>query len=177
MKVRIRKFKADDAPLFLTAVQESVAEVGRWLPWCHDGYNIDDATEWVTTAEDNWRNDLDYRFIIESGDTGRILGSVGINQIVRAHGVGNLGYWVRTSAISKGVCSSAAKQAVHIAFSELGFTRIEIHVLVDNIASAKVAEKIGARYEGTLRNKIRFNGVALPARTFSIIPADYGCGF
>lgn len=177
MNVRIRKFKSNDAPAFFTAVQESVAAVGRWLPWCHEGYTIEDATEWVTTAEDNWRNDLDYRFIIENEDTGSILGSVGINQIVRAHGVGNLGYWVRSSETSQGVCSRASRQAVHFAFTELGFTRLEIHVLVDNIASAKVAEKIGARYEGTLRNKIRFNGVALPARAFSIIPADYGFGF
>lgn len=174
MDIQIRKFKSEDAAEFLIAVKESVVEVGRWLPWCHEGYTIDDAVEWAESAEDHWQSDTDYRFIIEQTGDRRILGSVGINQIVRAHGIGNLGYWVRTSSTRCGVCSSAARQLVTLAFAELGFSRIEIHMLVDNVASARVAVKIGASYEGTLRNKIKYNGMPMSARTYSIIPSDYG---
>lgn len=144
------------------------------MPWCHAGYTLDDATDWVETAESVWNDDSDYRFIIEQTESGRVLGSVAINQIVRAYGTGHLGYWVRSTSTGNGVCTSAARQAVEYAFSHLGFTRIEIHVLVDNIASNLVAEKIGATFEGTLRNKLVLGGEPLPAKTWSIIPGDYG---
>lgn len=98
--------------------------------------------------------------------------SVGI--AVYGYRTGNLGYWVRSTSTGCGVCTSAARQAVEYAFLHLGFTRIEIHVLVDNIASAQVAEKIGATFERTLRNKLVYGGVPLPAKTWSIIPGDYG---
>lgn len=102
-----------------------------------------------------------------------ILGSVGINQIVKQHQIGNLGYWVRSSVLGKGICTFAAKQAVIVAFNELNLQRIEIHVVTDNVASNSVALKIGGLYEGTARNKLIFHGISVPAKCYSIIPSDY----
>src|SRR5438309_1190355 len=36
----IRPYQIGDAPLLFEAATESVAEVYRWLPWCHPGYSI-----------------------------------------------------------------------------------------------------------------------------------------
>lgn len=173
MDIQIRKFKAEDAPEFLEAVVESVDHLSQWLMWCSDEYDIGDAEEWVSTAEEHWQAGTDYRCIIEEVSSNRIVGCVGINQIVALHKVGNLGYWVRHSAINRGACSRAASALTRLAFTELGVQRIEITIHPDNRPSNIVARKIGAVYEGTFRNKIVFNCEPAPANCYSIIPSDY----
>lgn len=173
MEILIRQFKESDAKEFHAAVLESVEHLSEWLPWCTPDYSVPDATDWANSAAQTWKDGTDYRFLIEDAKTGRLLGSVGINQVVSQHKRGNLGYWVRKSAINQGICTQAARQAVSFAFEELGFQRIEIHVLTNNNSSNAVAAKIGGVYEGTFRNKLVYNDKALPAKCYSIIPADY----
>jgi RimJ/RimL family protein N-acetyltransferase len=174
VKITLREFKESDAEEFQAAVLESVEHLSNWLPWCTPDYSIEDATEWARSAAQTWRDGTDYRFLIEDLKAGRILGSVGINQVVAQHQRGNLGYWVRKSAINQGICTQAARQVVLFAFESLGFQRLEIHVHTNNDASNAVAAKLGAVYEGTFRNKLVFRGQSLPAKCYSIIPADYG---
>ena|ERR1051326_1798855 len=47
--VAIRKYRDGDAELLYEAVRESIAEVSRWLPWCHEGYSIEESREFVAT--------------------------------------------------------------------------------------------------------------------------------
>jgi RimJ/RimL family protein N-acetyltransferase len=150
-----------------------VEHLSRWMAWCTPDYSFKDAMEWSGSAALTWRNGTDYRFVIADADENRLLGSVGINQVVQQHRVGNLGYWVRQSDINRGVCSIAARQAAQLAFQQLGFHRIEIHILENNHASNAVACKIGGQYEGTFRNKLVHNGRSLPAKCYSIVPGDY----
>jgi RimJ/RimL family protein N-acetyltransferase len=173
VQINIRKFKEGDAQEFQVAVLESVVHLSRWLSWCTSNYSIGDATEWVRSATDTWESGTDYRFVIEDAETFQILGTVGINQVVPQHKIGNLGYWVRNSAIDQGVCTESARQVVVFAFEKLGFKRIELHILTDNDASNAVASKLGGKYEGIFRNKLYYKGESLPAKCYSIVPSDY----
>jgi ribosomal-protein-serine acetyltransferase len=86
--------------------------------------------------------------------TERYLGSCGLCPVEREHRTAGLGFWVRTSATRRGAATSAARLVVAFGFAELGLHRIELMVAVDNAASHRVAEKIGAAYEGTLRRRL-----------------------
>ena len=174
MDIAIRRYRASDAEAFHAAVLESTGHISAWLPWCTPDYSIEDATEWAASAARTWEEGSDYRFVIEDRDTLQFLGSVGINQVVHQHRIGNLGYWVRKSAINNDVCTRAARLAVRTAFEQLGFQRIEIHVHTENAASNRVAAKLGGLYEGIVRNKLWFKGASVPAKCYSIIPGDYG---
>ena len=174
MSIGIRKYKESDAEAFQQAVLESVEHVSKWLSWCTEDYRIDDANLWVSSAHKTWENGSNYRFLIENLDNFEILGAVGINQVVTQHQVGNLGYWIRASALNKGYCTQAAKLAIKYAFSELDFKRIEIHVLTENKESNAVALNLGGTFEGTVRNKLMHNGTSMPANCYSVIPDDYG---
>ena len=107
MEVSIRKFSHLDAPEFHEAVVESAEHLSYWLPWCTPDYALKDAEDWCSSASTVWQAGTDYRFLIENQVSKEILGSVGFNQIVKNHRIGNLGYWVRKSALNKGVCSQA----------------------------------------------------------------------
>jgi RimJ/RimL family protein N-acetyltransferase len=55
-------------------------------------------------------------------------------------------------------------------FKELKLNRIETLVAVDNLASQRVAAKVGAVREGILRNRLLLRGKIHDAVMFSLIP-------
>jgi RimJ/RimL family protein N-acetyltransferase len=57
-------------------------------------------------------------------------------------------------------------------FEDLGLQRIEITAAVGNVASQRVAEKIGAVREGLLRNRFLLQGRSHDAYLYSLIPED-----
>jgi RimJ/RimL family protein N-acetyltransferase len=134
---------------------------------------------WTSSAASCWDNGTDYRFVVVDACSDDILGGVGINQVVAQHQAGNLGYWVRTSALNRGVCTTAARLACEFAFQHLKFVRLDVHVHPDNMASNSVAVKLGGVFEGTQRNRIMMHGEPCAANCYSIIPSDLGincCG-
>jgi RimJ/RimL family protein N-acetyltransferase len=100
------------------------------------------------------------------------LGSCGLNRLDWLTLYGNLGYWVRSSAAGTGVATAATRLLLDFAFERLGLFRVEIVAAVGNLASQRVAEKVGATREGCARNRCRGGGVQHDAYVYSVIPVD-----
>jgi len=169
----VRFYREDDAPRLFEAVRESIPEVSPWLGWCHVNYSIEESRDFVRSRSQKAQTDEWYSFgIFDRGNGERFLGGVGLNFINRVHQFGNLGYWVRTSATGKGVASRASRLVARFAFEELGLHRIEIVAAVPNIASQRVAEKIGAVREAVLRKRLLIGGESQDAVMFSLVRED-----
>lgn len=173
-KIIVRTYRAEDAGALYEAARESIAEVSVWLPWCHENYSIEESREFVVSRELASQGDEWYSFAVFEKDAERFLGGVGLNFINRVHQVGNLGYWVRTSAAGRGIATQAAHLVARFGFEQRGLHRIEILAAVENIASQRVAEKIGAVREGVLRKRLLINGESRDAVMFSLLPEDVG---
>ena len=171
-KILIRPHAAGDVGPMHEAVVESMATVGRWMAWCHEGYSMQDAMTFYERCATAWDTDGDREFGIFDAGSGEVLGCVGINQINRVNRFANMGYWVRASRERRGIASAAARLASGFAFAGLGLARIEIVVLPGNAASRRVAEKIGARFECIARNRLQFGDEARDAALYSVVPDD-----
>ena len=86
----------------------------------------------------------------------------------------NLGYWVGEAHRGRGLATDAARQVSVAGFDDLGLARIEIVALADNIASQRVAAKLGALREGVSGNRVVLAGQARDAVVFSLSPGDLG---
>ena len=170
--ISIRTYREGDADVLYEAVRESIAEVSPWLPWCHEDYSIEESREFVSTRGKSAADGEWYSFGVFEKDSGKFLGGVGLNFINRVHLMANLGYWVRSSSVGRGVATSATKLAASFGFEELGLHRIEIVAAVENIASQRVAEKAGAVREGVLRKRLLIRGESQDAVLFSLVPED-----
>jgi RimJ/RimL family protein N-acetyltransferase len=149
----IRLYELADEDELQAAVVESAAEVGQWMGWCHPEYSRDDARRWILTQQELARQGLAYEFSIRS-ETGSFLGGCGVNQVNKANRFANLGYWVRISAMGRGVAPVAARLVADQIFRETDLIRLEIVCAIDNVRSQRVAEKIGAVREGVLRSRL-----------------------
>ncbi len=170
--IRLRRYRVADVPLLFAAVRESIKEISRWMEWCHPAYSIEESSTWVLSRDEAWASGAEYGFVITDAQTGMLLGGVGLNFLRRENQSANLGYWVRTSQAGRGVASAATILTARFGFEELGLTRIEIVAAVGNLASQRVAEKVGATREGVLRNRLIINGQPHDAVMFSLVPQD-----
>ena len=165
----IRPYAEVDVPHIFAAAEESRGHVGEWMSWMTEDYSLSDAKEWVRFALPAWDDGAAYEFVIIDQQDGAVAGSCGLNQINRADRVCNLGYWVRVSKLRLGAARQAALLLKEIGLNEIGLNRLEIVVAVENVASQRVAESVGAVYEGIQRQRICIHGVAHDARMYALV--------
>jgi RimJ/RimL family protein N-acetyltransferase len=151
-----------------------VGDVSRWLPWCHAAYTHADAEAWISACMLAWQREESYPFFIFDSAGRQLLGGCALNEIDRPRLRANLGYWIRSSRARCGLATAAARLVARFALETLAMQRVEIVAAVDNLASQRVATKLGAVCEGLLRNRLRIRDMAFDAYGYSLIPADIG---
>ena len=151
LNISIEKVSLERALERYEAIVESNVE------WFNNGvlpklkYSMDELEHLTKGFIEGWENDAIYAFNILDVSNNQIVGFAGLNFIIHQYQIAGLFYQVRTSRIGEGIATEAAKLIVRYGFDELGFQRIELVILKDNVPSQKVAEKLGAVREGLLR--------------------------
>lgn len=170
--VVLRPWQKADADRLWAAMQESQAEMHRWLPVTSGVASIDDVRAYIRDTQ-NWRVAGDgYDFTVEDASSADLLGGCGLSQINRNHRFANLYYWVRTSRTRQGVARRAIRLAARFGIESLGLQRVEVVVQVGNVASMRAAEGAGAQREGVLRSRLFNRGAAVDAVMYSLIAED-----
>lgn len=168
--VRIRPFRAEDAPAIAAACQDP--DVPRWIPIIPVPYTEVDARRFILLSLQAWNDGSGYEFAIVDARTDRYVGSVGIQpgSNPRRHAVG---YMVAPEMRGRGIATRGLKLAVRWAFENLAVERLALWTLPGNVASQRVAEKAGFRWEGIVRNwDSGRDGQPLDVVMFSMTPDD-----
>ena len=108
-------------------------------------------------------------FAVEAG--GRPVGRVGFG-LNTAHRIAQIGYWVDPGERGRGYATEAARAACRWAFDDLGLGLIEWRAEVGNIASRRVAERVGFVVEATLRGRLMHRGELVDAWVGSLLPGE-----
>jgi ribosomal-protein-alanine N-acetyltransferase len=96
-------------------------------------------------------------FVIEH--QGQVVGQLNVANILYGS-VSNavIGYWVVPEVAGKGITPTAVALATDYLFNVVGLHRVEIDIRPENVASLRVVEKLGFRYEGLKERYIHING-------------------
>lgn len=166
--VCLRRFHpADAAPLF-EAVRESLAELSAFMTWCHQAYSLEDSRTFIIRSSSDWDKGEQYNFAIYDSKETTLMGVIGLNHINQSHRFANIGYWVRQSCTRRGTGTAATLLVAEFGLGDLGLQRLEILIPDHNIASRRVAEKTGAKFEGRLRNRLVLADEAHDALLYSL---------
>ena len=101
---------------------------------------------------------LKFQLAITLPDTGQLIGNAGIRIKTAGGHEADIGYELDPQHWGRGYASEAVRALVRFGFEELHLHRISAHCLAENVASARVLEKLGMRLEGRLRDSEHFKG-------------------
>jgi len=163
----LRRYQPDEGAEIAGAVCESGHQLSRYETWAHPSFSEEEGRDYAGWWDRAW-DESNARYFGIWRD-GRYLGSVGLSEISLEHRTAALGFWVRSSETGHGVATAAAAAVAQAGFDHLGLQRIEVMSAVDNAASLRVAEKIGAEHEGTLRKRQVLEGIPTDCSLSAIV--------
>ncbi len=171
-RIHVRAFREGDVQPLHEAVCESIAEVAPFETWCHPGYSLDEAREYVEWWIKARARRSAFYYAVEDTASSRLLGACGVSDVTSEHRHAMLGYWVRTSETGRGVATTAARLVVAAAFADLSLLRVSIGVPVANAASHRVVAKLGAVREGVLRQELVLPSGPSDVVLYSLLPGE-----
>ena len=90
---------------------------------------------------------------------GQMVGQLTIFSITYGSAMSaTLGYWIAREFAGRGIIPTAVCLATDYCFKQLGLHRMEINLRPENVASKRVVEKLGFRYEGLRRQYLHIAG-------------------
>lgn len=123
--------------------------------------------EAVTQARDRPRDV--YGLAITLADTGQLIGSAALWITSHEHRRGELGYVLDRHFWSRGYATETTGLLLRLGFDELELHRIAATCHPGNAASARVLEKAGMRFEGTLVEHMRVRGTWRDSLLFATV--------
>lgn len=108
----------------------------KWEAWRHMAYLIG-----------HWELRGHGYFAAEEKATGRLIGRIGFTDMATWPGF-ELGWTIATEFQGRGLATEGARRLLRYAFEELDKPHVISLVHPDNIASRRVAEKLGEKIEG-----------------------------
>ena len=73
----------------------------------------------------------------------------------------------------RGLAPEAVRALIRFGFERMGLNRIEARCIAGNTASARVMEKAGMTYEGTLREREKIQGELRNMKMYSVLRREY----
>jgi RimJ/RimL family protein N-acetyltransferase len=158
----------EDAAAIEAACQDPA--ISRWIPFVPSPYTRADAEAYLRDCIGS--DETRHPFAVVDATTGELLGSIDMG--VNSQGYrGHIGYWVVASARGRGICTRALRLLSAWALEHLELIRLELITDPDNVASQRVAEKVGFRREGVLRRHLRHpDGRVRDSVLFSLLPGE-----
>jgi RimJ/RimL family protein N-acetyltransferase len=111
-------------------------------------------------------------FAVENRANGRLVGHVALFGTNWATMVTEIHYWTAPWGRGNGYAAESVRAVARWALTTQGMARIALMAVVDNIASIRVAETAGFRFEGILRNAALTRSGRGDLAAYSLIPAD-----
>ena len=142
----LRRLTPSDAEAIFTYAGDPAAT--RYMSWpMHRA--LDDTRRYIEFALSHWEHHGVGAYLIER--QGAVIGSTGLDPLGGERAV--TGYILARAAWGWGYATEACRAMMELGRS-LAFSRIEAQCHVDHLASARVLEKSGMRFEGILPRQI-----------------------
>ena len=112
-------------------------------------YLVEDAERFVALTAEWWSDGTQPTWAIRRD--GRLAGMIGLAKLDT--GAPEIGYWIARDARRQNIAVEAGTAVIDWAFADdrPAVERIEWRAVVGNLGSARIARRLGFRYEGLLR--------------------------
>ncbi|MFE6871473.1 GNAT family N-acetyltransferase [Kitasatospora sp. NPDC057692] len=166
----LRAPREEDVDAVFAACQDE--EIQRWTV-VPSPYRRQDAEYFVhELAAEGRRTGENLIWCVFERGTGALVGSQGLVACPGRPGAAEVGWWAVKEFRGRGYTAEAAAAVARYGLRDLGLRRLEWLAYTGNDGSRAVAEKIGFRFEGTLRSYSEQRGRFLDTWIASLLADD-----
>ncbi len=152
----LRSFQPDDAPALFKAIDTSRAHLRPWLRWVDATTKPEHIQQFIQRTQTQLNNQeaLELGIFLDK----EIIGGIGMHAWDHFLKKAQVGYWIKKEYEGKGIVYRSLQHFIDFLFEKPGLNKIEIHFMPSNKRSAALAERMGCKVEGVLRQSYFFNG-------------------
>lgn len=147
-RLRLRRPRISDAPAIFEYASDP--EVTRYANW-PISTSLDSVTERLHGREAEWDSGVEFNWVLTLPQNDRAMGGIACS--VSGHS-GEFGFLLDRRYWGHGYATEASQAIVKWVFSIPSVWRLAATCDVENLASARVLEKVGLTREGVLRRAI-----------------------
>jgi len=172
-RVRLRPLRIGDADDFFAL--HSDPRVMRY--WSHPPWTErEQAIARIEQLERDRVNAEFYSWATTIDGMDRLIGTVSLFAINRAHQRAEMGYALAPTAWGNGYATEGLRLAIGFAFESIGLSRLEADIDPRNEASCRLVERVGFLREGLLRQRWHVAGEVTDSAMYGLLREEFGAG-
>ncbi len=166
----LRRMQVGDAEdMYEYARREDVTRHLTWDP--HP--NLSYTKEYLAYVETHYKAGDFFDWAIIERDSERMIGTCGFTRFHCETDCAEIGYVINPMYWRQGIATEAVGAVIRFGFQKLELNRIEAKFMEDNIASRRVMEKNGMKFEGILRQSMYIKGAYRNVGVCSILRQEF----
>lgn len=152
----LRSFTAEDAPALFRAVDESRAHLRPWLRWVDATTKQEHIMQFIqrTLQQLNNQEALELGIVYNR----QLIGGMGMHEWNHLLKKAQVGYWIRKEYEGQGIVHRCLVHFLDFLYDKVKLNKVEIQFMPGNTRSAALAERLGFRVEGLIRQSYFMNG-------------------
>lgn len=166
----LRKMVLNDAEAVFAYASNS--EVSRYTLW-ETHRSIEDSRAFLEFATQKYENGGEPDWGIVYRGNGCLVGACGLVNWEAEHARAEVGFVLSREYWGRGLISEAVRAILRFGFERMNLNRIEARCIAENAASARVMEKAGMVYEGTLRQREYIKGTYRDIKLYAILKKGF----
>ena len=158
----IRCWEPSDAPRFKDAIDSSLEELRPWMPWARsEPQALSEKVALLRKFRGQFDLGTDFVMGMFERDESDVVGGTGLHKRRGAHAL-EIGYWVRTSHVGRGLATESTASLTRVAFELCDIDRVEIRVDPANEQSIAIPRRLEFAEEGILRRRLPPDETGVP---------------
>ncbi|WP_456274562.1 GNAT family N-acetyltransferase [Bacillus sp. AK031] len=138
------------APELFQVVEENREMLKRWLSFPNKTNSVEDSEQFIDRSMK--RHESNNGFWAGIWHKGELAGAIGFLYVDWNNHKTEIGYWLGSKFEGKGLVTSACNKFINHSFDTWGLNKAEINMAKGNIRSRAVAERLGLKEEGIIRD-------------------------
>ena len=168
-EVILRSLTDEDAAELYAVVEANRDHLSPWMPWAA-GQTLAGTEIFIRSAIRQERDHDGFQLALVERE--QICGVVGYHRLDHENDTTSVGYWLAANRQGRGLMTRAVGELVSYAFDELGMHRVELRAAPANGRSRALAERLGFREEGLLREAERFGDEYRDLILYSLLASE-----
>jgi ribosomal-protein-serine acetyltransferase len=154
----LRSYKPEDAPELFRCINDSRAHLRPYLNWVDATTRTEHSLQFIQSAIAQQASGEGMALGIFLQQERHLIGGIGMHNWNHDLKRAQVGYWISKECEGRRLMYRSAVRFLDFLFRKIGLNKAEMHIVAHNARSLVLAERLGAKTEGCIRQSLRVAG-------------------